>query len=166
MTWPEAPNIHKEIAIPGGCLRLYSGFPGLRPTYALVAASYRGKWVWGRKAGRSTWEFPGGHLEPGETPDQAAGRELEEEAGALEYTLEPLLTYSVIRESPDGKPGAETFGRLYRAKIFSFKPLGHEIVETRLFEGLPERLSYPDIQPHLFHLARTLPGKPEAGTIP
>src|ERR1700757_986962 len=37
-----------------------------------------------RHATRGTWEFPGGVIESGETPEQAAQREAIEEAGAPE----------------------------------------------------------------------------------
>jgi 8-oxo-dGTP diphosphatase len=36
---------------------------------------------------RAEWNFPGGSVQPGETPDAAAQREMEEEIGLKSYTL-------------------------------------------------------------------------------
>lgn len=38
------------------------------------------------------WVFPKGHIEPGETPEQAAIREVEEEAGVVATVGEPVGT--------------------------------------------------------------------------
>jgi ADP-ribose pyrophosphatase len=39
------------------------------------------------------WELPAGRRDPGEAPERAAGRELEEEVGLRARSLEPLLTF-------------------------------------------------------------------------
>jgi mutator protein MutT len=38
------------------------------------------------------WVFPKGHIEPGETPEQAAVREVEEEAGVTAAVADPIGT--------------------------------------------------------------------------
>lgn len=150
MTSPEAFTV---IETPAAILHFYDSIGDIRPVYALIPAIHRGKWVWGRKAEQDTWEFPGGHLESGESEEAAARRELEEESGAEEYSLEPLAYYSVSPALQGGGYGPPVYGRLFLANVTRFGPLRHEIVETRLFEGLPEKLSYPDIQPHLMRFA-------------
>jgi 8-oxo-dGTP pyrophosphatase MutT (NUDIX family) len=44
------------------------------------------------RRGRLVWSLPKGHVEPGETPEDAAVREVEEETGILGAVLAPLGT--------------------------------------------------------------------------
>jgi len=67
-----------------------------RPRAVVAALILRGKEVFicQRKAGTAMglqWEFPGGKIEPGETPEQALRRELEEELG-IEAKIGPYIT--------------------------------------------------------------------------
>lgn len=111
--------------------------------FAVIAARAEGKRVWCRHRDRDTWEFPGGHWEPGETIFETAARELREETGAQDFTLEPVRVYGV--ESG----GEETFGMLFRAEIKTFGPLEWEIEEIRLSDDPPGPWTYPNIQPGL-----------------
>lgn len=43
---------------------------------------------------RGSWDMPKGKIDPGETPEQAALREVEEETGLKALTLGPLLTHT------------------------------------------------------------------------
>jgi ADP-ribose pyrophosphatase YjhB (NUDIX family) len=49
------------------------------------------------------WALPGGGLRPGETLEQAALRELEEETGIVDVYLEQLATFSGIERDPRGR---------------------------------------------------------------
>jgi 8-oxo-dGTP diphosphatase len=114
--------------------------------YSVIAARYRKKWIYVRHRDRNTWEIPGGHIEDNETPDQAASRELMEETGAQEFSIECVATYSVLQ---DGRTG---YGRLYLADVKLIGPVPDvsEIAEIKIMEGLPGNLTYPYIQTRLF----------------
>ncbi len=119
--------------------------------FAVIIAKTDGKWVFCKHRERDTYEFPGGHREAGETILETARRELQEETGAIEYTLSPVCVYSVrgkthVNESED----TETFGMLYTADITSFeKELHSEIEQILITDTLVENWTYPLIQPHL-----------------
>jgi 8-oxo-dGTP diphosphatase len=114
--------------------------------YSVIAARYAGKWIFVRHHERSNWEIPGGHIENNESPFVAAGRELMEETGAVEFILDCVSTYSVEK---DGNTG---YGRLFLAEVSKLGELpgNSEIAELIMKDNLPENLTYPDIQPHLF----------------
>jgi len=116
-------------------------------TYSVISARFEGKWIFVRHNNRSTLEIAGGHIEPGESPDTAAGRELAEETGAKEFSIECVSGYSVEKEGRTG------YGRLYFAEVASLGeiPDKSEIAEISLLDTLPENLTYPDIQPFLFN---------------
>ena len=63
--------------------------------FAVIIAKTDGKWVFCKHRERDTYEFPGGHREPGETILETARRELREETGAIDFTLKPVCVYSV-----------------------------------------------------------------------
>ena len=109
--------------------------------YAVIAARYRGQWIFCRHRERDTWEIPGGHREKGETLEQTARRELFEETGALEAVLTPVSAYLV-----------DDYGMLFFAEVTKLGPLSQsfEIGEISFGTALPETLTYPDIQPALF----------------
>ena len=50
--------------------------------FAVILAESEGKWVLCKHKERDTYEFPGGHRESGESIDDTARRELQDETGA------------------------------------------------------------------------------------
>lgn len=113
--------------------------------YVVILSYYQGELLLSRHRERTTWETQGGHIEPGETPSEAAARELYEESGALEYTLEPLFDYEA------GVPDDSACGQVFRAKIQRLGPLPpSEMAEVRRFRRLPSNVTYPGITQQLF----------------
>lgn len=118
--------------------------------FAVIIARHKGKWVFCKHKERSTWECPGGHREAGETIFEAACRELQEETGALDYSIAPVCVYSATGKNRLNESGEETFGMLYCAEIKGFDAELHsEIEHIALMDDLPTDLTYPLIQPKL-----------------
>ena len=120
--------------------------------FAVIISKTDGKWVFCKHKERNTFEVPGGHREMGEAIIDTAKRELYEETGAVDYTLEPICVYSVT--APDNFNGEETFGMLYYADIKSFEnELHSEIERIVITEQLVDQWTYPLIQPKLIEEA-------------
>ena len=122
--------------------------------FAVIIARSGGQWVFCKHKERDTFEVPGGHREPGEPILAAAGRELEEETGAVDYTLTPVCIYSVTGKNRVNETGEETFGMLFTAEIRTFAPELHSEMEAVYrMDTLPEAWTYPLIQPKLLEEA-------------
>lgn len=117
-------------------------------TYVVVFSIYNGKLLFSRHKQRGTWETQGGHIEAGETPLEAAKRELFEESGAVDYEIKPAFDYWV------GDAAAGAGGMVFVARIRQTGALPEsEMAETALFTRLPDHLTYPDITPVLYRKA-------------
>jgi 8-oxo-dGTP diphosphatase len=75
---------------------------------------------------RGGWEMPGGHVEPGESPEEAASREFIEESG-----------YSIRIVGRMDYQGVDVF-----AAVLGEMVSGDPEMESRLFDSLPEELSF------------------------
>lgn len=120
--------------------------------YVVVLSEYNGKIVLSRHKERTTWETQGGHIEQGETPLDAAKRELYEESGAVDFEIKPLCDYRAWNE----ETGHGANGVVFHAVIREFGAIpDSEMAEIQEFTELPENLTYPAITPVLFdHLMR------------
>lgn len=114
--------------------------------FAVIAARYKDKWIFCRHKERSTWEIPGGHRKEGEPIQDTAKRELYEESGSVKFDLKPLAVYGVTKNQ------VTTYGMLFYANVQLLDSLPHdfEIKEIIFSDVLPDKLTYPNIQPILY----------------
>lgn len=110
--------------------------------YVVILSNFQGKYLLSSHKERNTWEMQGGHIEPGETPEQAAKRELWEESGAIRFDLSPLCDY--CGEEP-GKNN-QGCGMVFTAMIYELGKMPVSEMDTvRSFDEFPNQLTYPQI---------------------
>lgn len=121
--------------------------------FADVFAAYKGKWIFCKHKNRKSWENPGGHIEEGETPLEAAKRELFEETGAVDFDIEPLCDYWANGQLNGINMSAN--GQVYFANVRTFSniPSQSEMETICLSDVLPNVLTYPDYTNKIFSLA-------------
>ena len=116
--------------------------------YTVICSNYKGKWILSRHKKRDTWETQGGHIEPGETPLEAAKRELFEESGIRDADVYPVCDYWGFN------PFRCSNGMVFLAVVHSVGELPEsEMQEIGMFEELPENLTYPQTSPVLYREA-------------
>ena len=61
---------------------------GYRPNVGIILANQRGQVLWAKRVGQDAWQFPQGGIESHEAPEEALYRELREEIGLREDSVE------------------------------------------------------------------------------
>ena len=127
--------------------------------YVVTFANYNGDWIFCKHKERDTWETSGGHIEPGETPPEAASRELREETGALDFDIEPVCDYWASDEPHETKDVSWSNGVVFLATVRSIGEMPvSEMEKIGIFDELPSNLTYPDITktvfPYAFNIVR------------
>ncbi len=54
---------------------------GYRPNVGIILCNWKNEVFWGKRVKEHSWQFPQGGIKPGETPERAMYRELQEEVG-------------------------------------------------------------------------------------
>ena len=61
---------------------------GFRPNVGIIVANEAGQVLWARRVGQDAWQFPQGGIKSHETPEDALYRELHEEIGLNDNSVE------------------------------------------------------------------------------
>ena len=73
-----------------------------RPCVVAVVCHSDGKLLIGKRQGLDAWQLPQGGMDPGEDPEQAVRRELQEEVGSGEVEILKQLEEPILYDFPEG----------------------------------------------------------------
>ena len=119
--------------------------------FVVVCSFYKGQMLLSYHSGHHSWETQGGHIETGETPEDAARRELYEESGVTDAEIIPVCDYYAY----DSEGSAN--GRVFAAIIHQLGQLPpNEMSSIQAFDAFPEKLTYPFVTPALFEEAKKM----------
>jgi len=114
--------------------------------YVSMLSQYDKKWVICHLKEVDKWDCPGGKIEDGESPIQAAMRELFEETGAVESDYLPLFIYCIKSEK------GLTYGIQYYCDIVLFEEIpDFEMDSIEFHKIIPfNKLKTPEVHKMLF----------------
>ncbi len=133
-------------------------FGSLSPLrFVVVCSFYQGKMLLSFHSGHKSWETQGGHIEQGETPEEAARRELYEESGVKDAEMISVCDYFAYDSEGSSN------GRVYAALIHQLGRLpDNEMSRIQAFDVFPDNLTYPSVTPVLFQEAKNVVAALEA----
>ena len=118
-------------------------------TRVVCVCRYQDKYVFCYNKKRKGWEIPGGHIEEGETQQEAAKREIYEEVGATKIKVEPISVYKINSFALLGYCEILEMGKL---------PEEYEMSEILFADDLPVNLTYPDTFRLFFDIVKNKKG--------
>ena len=95
------------------------------------------------------WSLPGGHVDEGESLEEAVKREAKEETGGLEVDISKLI-FQKITDNIDYNGRLDENGRTVNINIFSAKPIGGKADKLKLAKEL-------DVKRYSLEEAKNLP---------
>jgi ADP-ribose pyrophosphatase YjhB (NUDIX family) len=118
------------------------------------------------RRGRLVWSLPKGHLEDGESAEQAAVREVEEETGIRARVLAPLGTIDFWFVAEQRRVHKTVHHFLLEAHGGELSDADPEVVEVAWvpLDEVPERLAYADERRLLDRVSGLLAASDEADT--
>ena len=121
--------------------------------WADIISFHNSKWIFSKHKKRTTWETQGGHIETRETPLEAAKRELFEEAGAIDFDIEPLCDYWA--GGTINSVYITGCGQAFLANVRTLSdiPSQSEMEKICLFDSPPSNLTYPHYSHEIFPMA-------------
>lgn len=102
---------------------------------------------------RGSWDLPKGKIDPGESPEEAAVREVQEETGLKQVSLHELIatTYHTYRHKKDGRVLKPTYWYRMSAPEQALTPQAEEGIEQAVWQPIGAFLNqkgltvYPNI---------------------